>query len=163
MNNHKIVHKSLAILLLCFYFISTSGFIVYYHFCSEADQSFFSVYIDNTEEYCEQAHLANQDHSECSHCSEHGGCCQNHNTTTYAARLAISFDTPTKGATPTPIFTSLLFSAYTILNHTLFEENEPNTPTFNTADIPPRTYSGRELLIQHQSLKLDTKAFAFKG
>ncbi len=161
MKYNKFIHKVLTFILLCFYLISTSGLVVYYHFCSDSNQPFYSVYVDNTEDYCKESAIAHQ-HTDtcCCHADESQSCCHNHNTSTFSARLIVPFYNTDTKTVPHPVFSKLFIQAFTILNLSLYEEYNSNTSLYIDTEARPIISYGKELHIKHQSLKLDSPLFA---
>ncbi len=155
--------------LLCLFLISTSGIVLFYHFCKHAHQTLYSFYIDETEELCAENAILHDDlipHDDhcCSPDLDHHDhalydnhkCCQQHKTFHKSIKLNTSFTSTKQLKSPKPSQLSLLFEPFTevlvlldtnplILN--LLFDSPPESPKYS--------YTGRDIVTQQQALKLD--------
>ncbi len=156
-----IYKRIIAIITLCIFLLSTSGMILFYHYCQHANEFVFSMYIDSTEELCEEnakmLHMLNHDDSHC--CCQHHGhqkdCCENHQSNSKTLKLKDDFNFAERQTTPKPVLITLLlpeaFDQIDIFHTLLIKYNLPK-------EIPPETPinlpTGKEWVTSHHSLKI---------
>ena len=148
--------------LLCLFLISTSGVVLFYHFCQHAHQTVYSFYIDETEELCaENALIYCDNHASCCqhHHDEHSSskpCCDHHKSFHKIVKLTNSYTFSEQIKSPKPLSLKLLFEPFTELmalneislsNKELYFDYPP--------EVPKTLRSGRDIVTSYQTLKLD--------
>jgi len=134
--------------------------VLFYHYCQHADQLVYSVYIDATQELCEEnAEIENHNHHHhnacCDHKSKEDSCCENHKSDSKTLKIKNEFNVSDRQTTPKTVSLSLLLAKspqqvdiiHTSLTKTgLFQEIPPEIPLF----LP----TGRELVTSYHALKI---------
>ncbi len=158
----KEIHKRIMTLItLGLFLLSTSGLVFFYHYCIHAHELVYSVFIDSTEDICEENAIINHDHfhhnDQCCHAEETSDhdCCDNHHSSNKIVKLTSAFQFSERQQTPKPILVSLL-QQETILQldyfHALLLEKDfsgeipPEKPLINT--------NGRQIITKHHTLKI---------
>ncbi len=158
--------KIFTFFLLFLFLISTSGVVLFYHFCSHAHQTIYSFYIDETEELCAESAVINgdiiphEDHccnEELDHHNQyHNKCCDHHQSFHKAVKLNTNYTISKQLKSPKPLELSLLFDSYTLLldnndfrlfRNNIFENTPPESPSY--------LFSGKEIVTNFHNLKLD--------
>ncbi len=158
--------KIFTFLLLLLFLISTSGVVLFYHFCAHAHQTIYSFYIDETEELCAESAMINGDiipHDD--HCcnenlehhnQDHNKCCKHHQSFHKALKLNTNYTSSKQLKSPKPLELLLLFDSftlvfdnneYTLLRNTILENTPPEAPTY--------LFSGKDIVTNFCTLKLD--------
>ncbi len=167
MNLLKELHKRiLSLIILCLFLISTSGVVLFYHFCQHSNQMLYSVFIDETEDMCaENALICETPHQHHDHCCQQESkkhlykeesCCQHHQSFFKTIKLNTTYLVAEKLSSPKSTQLSLLFSTYLIKPQRGFNQElqgmglsrdfPPSSPIFN--------FSGRDIATFHHALKL---------
>ncbi|GAF04990.1 HYC_CC_PP family protein [Saccharicrinis fermentans] len=157
----EINKRIIALITLCFFLLSTSGMILFYHYCLHSHQMVFSVYIDATQELCQENALTFHDHTLSEECCNHHSenakddCCENHKSDQEMVKLKDEYNFSDRQSTPRPT-TLLLINTdeptlleaipASITNKGLFKKLPPGTPLF--------ILKGKELVTLHQALKV---------
>jgi hypothetical protein len=167
MNLLKELHKRiLSLIILCLFLISTSGVVLFYHFCQHSNQMLYSVFIDETEDMCaENALICETPHQHHNHCcqqesktflSKDESCCQHHQSFYKTIKLNTTYLIAKKLSSPKSTQLSLLFSTYLINS-----ERDANQELQGKAllrNFPPSStifkLSGRDIVTFHHSLKI---------
>ena len=153
--------KLLAIATLFLFLLSTSGMVLFYHYCQHAHEMVFSMYVDSTQELCHENAVAlhkNHCHShDCDYAEESNKkpCCEHHQSKHKIVQLKTHYTLSYRLTTPQPTLLSL------------FENNNVNQTDIIYSslvqdgilkELPPEISlhqpSGRELVTSFHTLKI---------
>lgn len=136
--------------------------VLYYHFCQHANEMVYSVYIDATEDLCEDnaeilLHSTHQHHSDC--CSsqpKEKDCCDHHDSSNKSVKLKTDYNISDRQTAPKPNILSLLIDINAphqidVLHSSLFDNGI-------IRELPPETslleHTGREIITLHHTFKI---------
>ncbi len=157
----EINKRIIAIITLLLFLLSTSGMVLFSHYCQHADQLVYSVFIDSTQELCQEnsdtlLHIHHRHHDDCcSHKSTEDNCCKNHQSDTKTIKLKNDYTFSDRQTTPKTASLSLLLSI------TQQQVNIIGTSLIKTgllkelpSEMPLVLPTGRELVTLYNTLKI---------
>ncbi len=159
--------KVFTFFLLGLFLISTSGIVLFYHFCKHSHHTIYSFYIDDTQELCAENAILYDDfipHDD--HCcseeldhhdhSDNNKCCQKHKSFQKTVKINLSYTYTKQLKSPKPLELKLFFEQYT---EVFFTDNlytlSLNLLFKSPPDSPKLQLTGRDIITHHQTLKLD--------
>jgi len=158
--------KIFTFFLLFLFLISTSGVVLFYHFCSHAHETIYSFYIDDTEELCAESAITHDDvipHDD--HCCNeefdlhdhsYNKCCDNHQSFHKTVKLDSNYTFSKQLKSPKPMELSLLFETYTLLLEINIQDHFKKPFFENTPpESPSCLLSGKDIVTNFKTLKLD--------
>ena len=156
----EINRRIIAIITLCLFVLSTSGMVLFYHYCQHANQMVISVYIDSTQELCQEnaatLHQSLHHNHDCCHQNpEEKGCCKNHDSNLKTVQLKNTYNFSDRQSAPKPTRLSLLqvetpFQIDVICNSL----NQSGLSRELPPEIPLKKLSGKEILTLHHTFKI---------
>ena len=153
-----IYKRFIAIVTLCLFVLSTSGVVLFYHYCQHGHKYVYSMYVDATQELCqENAELQHLNlHQDCCHQETNDiHCCKNHQSHYKTVQLKNDYEFSARQTTPKPITlillniekpqqVDILYSS--LIQKELKKELPPEIPLFNP--------SGKDLVTFQHTLKI---------
>lgn len=151
--------RIVVFITLCFFLMSTSGMVLFYHFCQHSNKTLVSLYIDTTQKLCEQSinNCSNTIHSHKKLCCYSQKENANHNHHQHKSnyktvKIHTVYSSTNQQTLPKPI--SLLVLSFSIPLETSITINNKGVFRELPMEIPILLPSGREIITSNHSLKI---------
>lgn len=154
----NIIKQTISLLLLAVFLLSTSGMVMYYHFCQYSDDMVVSVFIDSTSDSCtKSAHTKlHEDEHTCANCcniAHTDKCCDDHKSTSKTAKLNIPLTFSNDEIAIEPCALELPFEYVSLNSH--LEQINLNIPyKYKLREFKPVSVYGRTLVTFLNSFKV---------
>lgn len=154
----NLIKRGIAFLLLGLFLVSTSGMVMYYHFCQYSNEVVVSVYVDSTAESCSESahHKIHEDLHTCAGCCtvhEEDKCCDDHQTNSKTAKLDIPLSFSNEEIAIEPSTLELPFENIKLeLRSEIVTQN--NSQYYNFKEHKPIPIYGRDLVTYLNTFKV---------